>query len=163
MKKTLWMLVTMLLCSGTVWAGSPGVTFLLRNGQKVSFAFAEKPVVAVSNTDLMVSVTGSERVRFAYAEVQRVFFSDDVTSGIASVQSKLSSQPNAVFSWQNGALQVSGLMPNEQVRVYGLDGNLALSERAQIDGSLQLSFSALSKGVYVVRTQSGLSYKFFNK
>ena len=152
----------MFFLSSMAWAGSPGVTFLLRSGQKVSFAFAQKPVISVSNADLSVSVSGVQRVSYAYADVQRIYLSDDVASGIAPVQSN-SSQQSVTFSWQDGMLRASGLNPNEQVRVFGLDGKLALSGRAQADGSVQLSFSSIPQGVYVVCTQGGLSYKLFNK
>lgn len=162
MKKALWMLSAMFFLSSMAWAGSPGVTFLLRSGQKVSFAFTQKPVIAVSNSELSVSVAGVQRVSYAYADVQRVFLSDDVASGIAPVQVD-PSQQNVTFTWQDGVLRASGLNPNEQVRVFGLDGKLALSGSAQADGTLQLSFSSLPQGVYVVRTQGGLSYKLFNK
>ncbi len=162
MKKTLRMLFAMFFFSSLAWAGSPGVTFLLRSGQKVSFAFSQKPVIAVSNTDLAVSVSGVQRVSYAYADVQRIYLSDDVASGIAPVQTN-PSQKSVTFSWQNGVLMASGLNPNEQVRVFSLDGKLALSGQAQADGSVQLSFSSIPQGVYVVRTQGGLSYKLFNK
>lgn len=162
MKKALRILFAMFFLSSMAWAGSPGVTFLLRSGQKVSFAFAQKPVISVSNADLSVSVSGVQRVSYAYADVQRIYLSDDVASGIAPVQSN-SSQQSVTFSWQDGMLRASGLNPNEQVRVFGLDGKLALSGRAQADGSVQLSFSSIPQGVYVVRTQGGLSYKLFNK
>lgn len=162
MKKALRILFAMFFLSSMAWAGSPGVTFLLRSGQKVSFAFAQKPVISVSNADLSVSVSGVQRVSYAYADVQRIYLSDDVASGIAPVQSN-SSQQSVTFSWQDGMLRASGLNPNEQVRVFGLDGKLALSRRAQADGSVQLSFSSIPQGVYVVRTQGGLSYKLFNK
>ena len=98
----------------------------------------------------------------AYADVQRVFLSDDVASGIAPVQAD-PSQQSVTFTWQDGVLRALGLNPNEQVRVFGLDGKLALSGRAQADGTLQIPFSSLPQGVYVVRTQGGLSYKLFNK
>lgn len=162
MKKALRILFAMFFLSSMAWAGSPGVTFLLRSGQKVSFAFAQKPVISVSNADLSVSVSGVQRVSYAYADVQRIYLSDDVASGIAPVQSN-SSQQSVTFSWQDGMLRASGLNPNEQVRVFGLDGKLALSGRAQADGSVQLSFSSIPQGVYVVCTQGGLSYKLFNK
>ena len=41
MKKTLAMLGAAFALSLSVFAGNPGVTFLLRDGKKVSFAFAE--------------------------------------------------------------------------------------------------------------------------
>lgn len=110
MKKALWMLSAMFFLSSMAWAGSPGVTFLLRSGQKVSFAFTQKPIIAVSNSELSVSVAGVQRVSYAYADVQRVFLSDDVASGIAPVQAD-PSQQSVTFTWQDGVLRALGLIP----------------------------------------------------
>ena len=41
MKKPFTMLLALFAFSLSVFAGNPGVTFLLRSGQKVSFSFAE--------------------------------------------------------------------------------------------------------------------------
>lgn len=72
MKKTFTMLLALFAFSLSMFAGNPGVTFLLRSGKKVSFTFAEKPVIALSDANLSVSVRGVERVSYAYADVQRV-------------------------------------------------------------------------------------------
>lgn len=60
MKKTFTMLLALFAFSLSVFAGNPGVTFQLRSGQKVSFSFAEKPVIALSDANLSVSVGGVE-------------------------------------------------------------------------------------------------------
>lgn len=112
MKKTFTMLLALFAFSLSVFAGNPGVTFLLRSGQKVSFSFAEKPVVALSDANLSVSVGGVERVSYAYAEVQRVVVVDDVVSAIDNVVANDKSQ-HVVFSFSANVLNVSGLAANE--------------------------------------------------
>ena len=72
MKKPFTILLALFAFSLSMFAGNPGVTFLLRSGEKVSFSFAEKPVIALSDANLSVSVCGVERVSYAYADVQRV-------------------------------------------------------------------------------------------
>lgn len=162
MKKTFTMLLALFAFSLSVFAGNPGVTFLLRSGQKVSFSFAEKPVVALSDANLSVSVGGVERVSYAYADVQRVVVVDDVVSAIDNVVANDKSQ-HIVFSFSANVLNVSGLAVGERFSLYAIDGKLMLSEKANADGKAAISLSSLQQGIYVVRTQSGISYKFFKK
>lgn len=162
MKKTFTLLLALFAFSLSVYAGNPGVTFLLRSGQKVSFSFAEKPVVALSDANLSVSVGGVERVSYAYAEVQRVVVVDDVVSAIDNVLANDKSQ-HIVFSVSANAFNVSGLAANESIALYATDGKLMLSEKANAEGKAAMNLSSLQQGIYVVRTQSGISYKFFKK
>lgn len=162
MKKTFSLLLALFAFSLSVFAGNPGVTFLLRSGQKVSFSFAEKPVVALSNDYLSVSVCGVERVSYAYAEVQRVVVVDDIVSAIDNVVANDKSQ-HVVFSLSANVLNVSGLAANESMALYATDGKLMLSEKANAEGKAAMNLSSLQQGIYVVRTQSGISYKFFKK
>lgn len=162
MKKTFTLLLALFAFSLSVFAGNPGVTFLLRSGQKVSFSFAEKPVVALSDDYLSVSVGGVERVSYAYADVQRVVVVDDVVSAIDNVVANDKSQ-HIVFSFSANVLNVSGLAVGERFSLYAIDGKLMLSEKADADGKAAISLSSLQQGIYVVRIQSGISYKFFKK
>lgn len=162
MKKTFTMLLALFAFSLSVFAGNPGVTFLLRSGQKVSFSFAEKPVVALSDANLSVSVGGVERVSYAYADVQRVVVVDDVVSAIDNVVANDKSQ-HIVFSFSANVLNVSGLAVGERFSLYYIDGKLMLGEKADADGKAAMNLSSLQQGIYVVRTQSGISYKFFKK
>ena len=162
MKKTFSLLLALFAFSLSVFAGNPGVTFLLRSGQKVSFSFAEKPVVALSDDYLSVSVRGVERVIYAYADVQCVVVVDDVVSAIDNVVANDKSQ-HVVFAVSANALNVSGLAANESIALYATDGKLMLSEKANAEGKAAMNLSSLQQGIYVVRTQSGISYKLFKK
>lgn len=162
MKITFSLLLALFAFSLSVFAGNPGVTFLLRSGQMVSFSFAEKPVVALSDANLSVSVGGVERVSYAYADVQRMVVVDDVVSAIDNVVANDKSQ-HIVFSVSANALNVSGLAVGERFSLNAIDGKLMLSEKADADGKAAMNLSSLQQGIYVVRTQSGISYKFFKK
>ena len=162
MRKLFTMLGALLAFSLSVLAGNPGVTFLLRNGKKVSFAFAEKPVIALSDANLSVSVRGVECVSYAYADVQRVAVVDDVVSAVDNVVANDKSQ-HVVFSFSASTLNVSGLAANESIALYAINGKLMLSEKANSEGKASVSLAGLQQGIYVVRTQSGVSYKLFKK
>ena len=162
MKKSFTMLLALFAFSLSMFAGNPGVTFLLRNGEKVSFSFAEKPVIALSDDNLSVSVCGVECVSYAYADVQRVVVADDVVSAIDNVVANDKRQ-HVVFSFSASTLNVSGLAANESIALYATDGKLMLSEKANAEGKAAMNLSSLQQGIYVVRTQNGISYKLFKK
>ena len=162
MKKSLAMLMALFAFSLSMFAGNPGVTFLLRSGQRVSFTFAEKPVVAFSEANLSVCVRGVERVSYAYADVQRFLVEDDVISAVDNVAVKGKSQ-HAIFALSANSLEVSGLASNEQYSLYATDGKLVLSAKTNAEGKATITLTSLQQGIYVVRTQGGISYKLFKK
>lgn len=162
MKKILLLLGALFAFNLSVFASGPGVTFLLRSGQKVSFAFAEKPVVAFSNENLAVSVGGEQRVSYAYADVQRVFVEDDVVSAVGDVVAN-AQLGHAIFTLLANTLSAIGLIAGDQLSLYAADGKLMLTAQANAEGSAKVSLSTLQQGVYVVRTQSGINYKLFKK
>lgn len=162
MKKVFAMLGAAFAFSLSVFAGSPGVTFLLRNGNKVSFAFTEKPIVLMSESNLSVNVGGVQRVSYAYADVQRVLIDDDVVSVVDDVMVGDKAQ-HVVFTVTANTLSVSGLVHNECIALYATDGKLVINEQADAEGKASISMSSLLQGIYIVRTQNGISYKLFKK
>lgn len=162
MKKTFTMLLALFAFSLSMFAGNPGVTFLLRSGKKVSFTFAEKPIIALSDANLSVTVRSVECVSYAYADVHRVVVDDDVVSAVDNVVTNDKSQ-HVVFSFSASTLNVSGLAANESIALYATDGKLMLREKADAHGKAAMNLSSLQQGIYVVRTQSGISYKLFKK
>lgn len=157
-------LLVVALLLGSVWAwaeSSQGVTFLLKSGQKVSFAFTERPVIATSKEAVSVSTDGTERVSYAYADVARILFEESVVSAVESpVDDKA---VHVVFLMDNGGLHARGLKTGELVGVYTLTGERVLSAKASSDGRVDLPCTTLSKGVYVISTHSGISYKWMNR
>lgn len=162
MKKIFTVLLAFFAFSLCVFASNPGVTFLLRSGQKVSFTFTEKPAVTFGEANLSISVRGVERVSYAYADVARIVMEDDVVSAVNNAVVG-DNNPHVAFNLSANILSVSGLPAGNQLSLYATDGKLMLSVKANAEGSAIVSLSALQQGVYVVRTQSGISYKLFKK
>lgn len=131
MKKTFTMLLTLFAFSLSMFAGNPGVTFLLRSGKKVSFTFAEKPVIALSDANLSVTVRSVECVSYAYADVHRVVVDDDVVSAVDNVVTNDKSQ-HVVFSFSASTLNVSGLAANESIPFMPLMANLCLERKLML-------------------------------
>lgn len=162
MKKTLVMLLSLFAFSMSAMAEDAGITFLLRDGKKVSFTFAQKPVVSLSETNMVVSVGGEKKVSYAYADVLRVMVDAGASTGVEDAVTRGTAQ-HAVFTLSANTLSASGLMANERIALYATDGKLLVNGQAGSDGRAIISMSSLPAGVYVVRTQSGISYKLFKK
>ena len=131
MKKTFTMLLALFAFSLSMFAGNPGVTFLLRSGKKVSFTFAEKPVIALSDANLSVTVRSVECVSYAYADVHRVVVDDDVVSAVDNVVTNDKSQ-HVVFSFSASTLNVSGLAATNQLPFMPLMANLCLERKLML-------------------------------
>lgn len=162
MKKTFVMLLSLFALSMSALAENADITFLLRDGKKVSFTFAQKPVVALNEANMVVSVDGEKRVSYAYADVLRVTVDAEASTGVENAVAKGTAQ-HAVFTLSDNTLSASGLCANERIALYATDGKLLVNGQTGPDGSAIISLSSLSAGVYVVRTQSGISYKLFKK
>ena len=145
-------------------AATPGVTFLLANGQKVSFAFASKPEITVGSEEMTVSSTDGVSVSYAFTDVQRFFFEDDVDdngAGIQGTEDKTSARP--VFSYANGVIAVRGLKAGERIAVASVNGSAVASATANQVGTASIDISGVVNGVYVVSTGSGVSFKLLKK
>ena len=118
--------------------------------------------IALSDANLAVCVSGVERVRYAYADVQRVVVESDVVSAVNEVVSD-SNHQHVVFTLSANTLDVIGLAAGEQFAMYATDGKLVFSQKANAEGKASVSLASLQQGVYVVRTQGGISYKLFKK
>ncbi len=147
-----------LLCLGAS-AATPGVTFLLASGAKVSFAFSAKPVVSVSSEGITVTAQGQSDVSYLFQEVDRFFFEDDVPTAIASVKAEAA----PVFSYDNGVVAVCGLAAGERVAVHSLGGSKVSGARADQGGKATVDVTHVPAGVYVVSAGSGVSFKLLKK
>ena len=124
------------------------------------YALAEKPVLAFSGNDIVLSVGGKLQIQFAALGTVVKF--EEETSGIRGVSgggkgSDATAAP--VFGVSDGRLLVSGLSSGETVCLYTADGRLTSMSRAKADGTVS---TALGKGVTVVRAGK-FAFKVVNK
>ena len=161
--KTFILTVALVLGSLGAWAATPGVTFLFSNGEKASFAFASKPKIAVTATDLTVSSTNAAAVVYQVADVQKFYFEDDVVeTGISQVDGAVSAQ-HPVFNYADGVVSVSGMPSGGSLVVSSVGGSLVGGVKADGQGNASIDLSGHSAGVYVVSTGNGVSFKLLKK
>lgn len=134
----------------------PGITLCMRAGNKVSFTFSQRPQLSLKDTELVITTEEGGLVTYATDAVQRIVFEDEVVSAVhaATVKGDVS------FALKQNNVYASGLSVGERIDVVGIDGKLQQSVVATSDGVAVVSLSSLPTGVYVVRTQGGVSFKF---
>lgn len=153
-------MVMALFCLGT-FAAASGVTFLLKNGTKVTFAFSAKPAISVSSDGITVSAQDQDDVSYQFSDVQRFFFEGNVETAVEGVKAETPATP--VFSYVNGVVEARGLVAGERVSVYSIGGSKVNEAKADQMGHASVDVSHVPAGVYVVSTGSGVSFKLLKK
>lgn len=159
-KRVVLSIAIALLCLGSS-AATSGVTFLLTNGAKVSFAFSAKPTVSVNSEGITVSAQEKSDVSYLFSEVDRFYFEDDIETAIQGAKAGATATP--VFSYANGVVSVTGIAAGEQVAVYSINGSKVNDAKANQAGTASVDISNVPTGVYVVSTGSGVSFKLLKK
>ena len=142
------------------WAAraDSGVLLLLTNGKTVEFAFKDSPTV-VFGSNLLINVPNGTSVEYAYSEVSKLYWGDNSSTSIDLP--KVKDKSKIVFNVIDNALVANGLAKGERISVYMIDGNLVNSASSNADGgSAVINLPNHRNQIYIVRTSSGVSYKF---
>lgn len=156
MKKLRFLILTTALIMTIGVMGEEGVLLQLKNGSTVGFAFSDKPTMLIGST---LEIRANKTVvNYDYNEVKRVYWGEVQPNGISSAKDDINS--SVVFRINTNGLSVSGLTKGERVSVYDTTGRLVTTAiSTQDNGTLDLSLK-ISNGIYIARTQSGISFKF---
>lgn len=135
-----------------------GVLLKLKSGAEVGFVFTSQPKIA-TGAELVIKAADGAFVSYDYAEVSSISFGDVALTDISDVKGESS---KVVFRLQDGKLSVEGLKVGESVSVYNVSGKM-LHQVKQSTNALPLQIPLTEKGVLIIRTSTGVSYKFVNK
>lgn len=139
-----------------------GIIVQMNDGTEVGFAFSKSPTIVTS--DSVQIETSEATVKYPYANVQKVYWGEvkEPTSAIGKLEQGAAKR--IVFRITADGIEASGLQAGEHVSLYGIDGAQMASGAADNDGgSVLLQLPTGQRGVYIVRTGSGVSYKFIKK
>ena len=135
-----------------------GVLLKLKSGAEVGFVFTFQPKIA-TGAELVIKTADGTSVSYDYAEVCSISFGDVALTDISDVKGESS---KVVFRLQDGKLSVEGLKVGESVSVYNVSGKM-LHQVKQSMNALPLQIPLTEKGVLIIRTSTGVSYKLINK
>lgn len=147
-----------LLCSGMHATAYEGVVLTLKDGQELRFMFSEKPTV-IHGRELTIIAPDATTVSYDYTQVRSLRFGEFVPTAIEEVEGDSASVVS--FKIVDGTLYVYGLPAGEKVSVYTISGQ-RVGAKQQIDENTVLSLPLTSKGVLIVTTSTGISYRVLN-
>ena len=151
------LLAVALLISVSVKA-EEGVLLKLKSGTEVGFVFASQPKI-FTGAELVIKTAAGVSVSYDYAEVSNISFGEINLTDISDVKDASS---KVVFRLLDGKLSVEGLKVGESVSVYDVSGKI-LHQVKQSTNALPLQLPLTEKGVLIIRTSTGVSYKLVNK
>lgn len=158
MKLKTFILALTLLMIPLMGSAADGVRLLLKNGTAVDFAFADKPVVIAGS---MLTVR-TNNLTVYYGEIQRIYFINDaVSSGIKGLNANVKS--NITFCITEYGIDVYGLSKNVRVDIFTLNGTLVSSAKSESENGNVRLLLPMGQNVYIVKTSSGVKYKFIRK
>lgn len=154
-------LLLLLLCfclSSMIWAKNYLLVIDFSDGSNISFALAKQPVLTFSDNRLCVSMEG-QKSEFELSDVLNFHFKED-PSDIRSPRV----DNDYTISWQGDDLIViSNVAPNSRIRLYGIDGTFYQGYVNANGDRIEVSLSALPKGIYLLIINDSRTLKINRK
>ena len=120
MKERIYLVMCMLALCGSIHAqhatvAQRTVSIYQKDGQIVSFAFTERPVVTYEGNDLVLTTTKTT-VQFPIYLLKKLQFDEDWVNSDDNVATAIEQkEPDVLFGFHDGTLTISGGTPNTQV------------------------------------------------
>lgn len=116
------------------------------SGEKITWKTCELPVVTTQGNDVMVTTKG-QSVGYPINSVLKFYIGDDNPTNFSS---QIASKRTIMVA--DGRIEISGLLPNEQCRVFKLDGTLERQAKADSNGIICVD--GLSSGIHIINFKS---------
>ena len=149
MKKNIVTLLVALLATASGARADDGVWVERLDGTKLGFLFVDEPKITC-DADILVLKTSSATVEFPIAELKRLYFSDDIVTGVGAANAGITSE--IIRATRNGA-ELSGFAAGTPVTVYNLSGKSLRQLNVEQDGTLTVNLSTLPQGTYIIKAK----------
>lgn len=126
-----------------------GVWVELKDNTKQGFLFTDKPKITYG-TDILVLTSTEATVEFPFADIKRLYFSDDIGTAVNHVTADVTDK--VIRATHEGA-RLSGFEASTPVTVYSLGGKAVQRLQVGPDGTLIVSLASLPKGTYVINAE----------
>ena len=156
--KRLFLFLFTLFLSSMLWAKDFLLVIDFTDGSEMTFALAKQPVITFADQIIRIKV-GSRSSEFEMSDVMNFHFKED-PSDIRSPRLG----EDFELSWQGEDLIViSNATPNTIIRLYGIDGTF-YPNRVNTNGNrIEISLSALPKGIYLLNFNNSRTLKINRK
>ena len=131
----------------------------LKDGSKMTYDFASKPVVSMAD-DLFVC--GSTNLDFLLFDSVQKFTVREVTESSSATTIEGKKEPLPRVTESSDGILLSGCTPDSELSVYSYNGILVSKDKVHADGTLCISMEGWSAGVYIVKS-SNINLKILRK
>lgn len=121
-----------------------------KGGNKVVYQLSDQPTTTFENGKLTIS-TNSASVSYHLENVLRYTYEGVENKPVNGIE-QLSEEVQVTIDHSGQSVSFKNLQPGTAVNLYGLNGMLIDTQRADGNGSASLSVSHRPTGVYVVKT-----------
>lgn len=125
---------------------SPCMVVEMKTGEKIEYFLTDTPQLK-HNDERVLLTTKKTNVEYETSRIAKVYFSESVNSGIKDIKTS-----DTVIQLSPESIHLSGFSPNESIQILSLNGNVYRSLSVSNDGSLTISLSDLSIGVYIIKS-----------
>lgn len=129
-----------------------------KDGNFIRILFDDRPCTMFTEDTLHIE-TMTNSIDIPLEQVQRYTFELDAND--ISIPSEGKKGPS--FRQKDDELLLSGLSYGMRIAIYTIDGRLLVKQSADKKGEATISLKQLSKGVYLFKIGSLMTYKFTNK
>jgi len=152
------LLLMLILLPMAAWAYPVNGLWLEKHdGSRIGYVFDQDITISYNSTSVVMS-TGTTTVEYPFDGVKRVYFEDNVTK---IVEIPFTERKQLIHIVANG-LDLRGFDAGTSVTITDLTGRVVINRVIDEEGLLQISWSNLPCGVYVVKVNK-TSIKFYNK
>jgi len=121
----------------------------LKDGGKMTYDFASKPVVSMSDN---VFVCGSTNLDFLLFDSVQKFTVREITDHSSATKIDDKKEPLPKVSESSDGILLSGCTPDAELTVFGYNGMLVSKHKVHSDGTLRISMGGWPAGVYIVKS-----------
>lgn len=118
-----------------------------KDGNTIYFKLKDNPQLVFTNNTMLVSID-TEWKGFEIINVARYYFVDE-SVGIKTLEAN-----DLQVNYSGGnQVDMEGLSPNSDIRLYGADGRELKGRISQQGDKASISLDALPKGIYIISTK----------
>lgn len=134
------------------------LTIIFHDGHKCSYALNDRPKVTFDSNTLYVKATSVEN-DYVLTDVNKFIFTEGTPTKLAAVTAG-----EFRFSFTDGKnIVLEGHAAGTAVRIFDTTGKAVGATTANGEGRATINMDSLKKGIYVINTADGKTYKVIKR
>lgn len=117
------------------------------NGDKITWKTSELPVVTTQEDNVLITTKKEQSVAYPISNVLKFYIGDDNSTNVSS-----QNVHKQTITVADGRIEIMGLHPYEQCKVFKLNGTLEKQTKANSNGTVRIE--GLSSGVHIIKSKS---------